>query len=104
MSCAILTVARSIAERFTARCRPLVECSCNEKTPPTSRGFFRSWSPSTYGGVCPDRDVDVRDDVGVQRDGEWIVADLLERPGRHANHRSLDLDALRLQRIDDVDV
>ena len=35
---------------------------------------------------------------------ERVIADLLERPRRHANHRLFDRVPLRLQGIDDIDV
>src|SRR5437764_13737160 len=41
-------------------------------------------------------------DVGVQRDLDREIADLLERALRHAHVGALDLVALCLQRLDDV--
>src|SRR3954470_12837627 len=48
------------------------------------------------------RNGDVDHDIGMKRDGDRAVADLLDRTGRHAHLRALDLESLLAQRLDDV--
>src|SRR6267154_375236 len=50
------------------------------------------------------RDFDVNEDVGVQRDRDRMVSDGFQRPLRQADHRALDLEPLRFQRLDDIEI
>src|ERR1043165_6963043 len=52
--------------------------------------------------LAQDRNLDGDGHIGMQRDLQRDLADLLERPLRHADHRPLDLVALLLQLLDDV--
>jgi len=62
-------------------------------------GLFSSWRGLL---LAEHGHLDGRGDVGVQRDLDREVADLLERPLRHAHVGTLDFVALFLQRFDDV--
>src|SRR5689334_3998752 len=52
--------------------------------------------------LAEDRHLDGDGDVGMQRDLDRVLADLLERSLRHAHVGALHLVPLLLQRLDDV--
>src|SRR2546422_682459 len=61
-----------------------------------SRLLLRSFSQHRY--------LDMDKDVGVQRDCDGMVSDRFQRSLRQADHRALDLEPLRFQRFDDVEI